>query len=339
MIDDILLNKDLSRDEFDNLTDEERFIVYDYIYNISKCPNYEIPNNEITLFLDDISQKTLNDFDRFKKYPVYYQFLIFMKRKSHISKHDMKNFISSYELNDYFTVKIKEYFLFTHCNIIDNPTNQDLILLNNVIKKLFSLKNALIFIDERTVDPMIKLFEFFNIPRQILNISIKFWYIKNCKKNHINVMPELNDLYTEISDPQFENYYDLKKYIELYHDSQHYNISKRTFFRERTFQNTKYFFDKRKSYSLLADLLVLMSINIDPTINELISDNVVILEQLENSSLCNNYLPTIKSLINNKTLINDHSRTILEGVFSNCLHDNQQNSTNNALIKCATKVC
>jgi hypothetical protein len=167
------------------------------------------------------------------------------------------------------------------------------------------------------------------------------WFIKKSKKYNISVLPEISKLYAKICDPQFENYQELKKIVEVYHDAQHYNDSRLPLFEDRALENNKYLFDKYRSFTNFCDLLLIKNRRNDTTINDLISENIDVLEQMENSQSCNSHRSLITSLINNHTLINTQSRTILENVFFNFLQNTEPFTFNNndPLIKSAVKVC
>ena len=110
VIDRILLNETVTREEVESLNDNQKPYVYRLIY-------YSLPLDKYYTTVE-ITEANL---DHFSDSPIFREYILYVNNTKNLDPASLREFIENYPESKWMTKDIREHFLFTKCNVVKSP--------------------------------------------------------------------------------------------------------------------------------------------------------------------------------------------------------------------------
>lgn len=317
VIDKIVSKQDITIDELENLNDEENEIVNYLIFSLTQNLKYFNKNNKIEILFNTLASKTIDDLECYKKYPIFYQKLIFDHGLSKCEKEKIYNYIKNYELNDYVTQKLIDINLLFKCDILVPQSDNLTIQILNEINKSKNIYDINKYDDMIKNIPIFKLAITIGMDEKFMMIYSKFKIIKHLKISTDNLIKLYYNKMNNYSDESLKY---IKTSIALKYNAIMYNTTKQNHYADALYELQLAKLNEHGNYFALFDLIVICYYQerYRHYLDNIILDNVELLSKLCKSKDGNTLLPIIK-VITNKYYqhISDKAKNQINKIYFN----------------------
>jgi hypothetical protein len=319
----ILKSEIVTLTDLENLEPEECEIVNYLLYNITLDKRFFIRNNKITNLLLNIKDKS--DFDYYKKYPLFYQNLVFYYELLQCDFADRQKFISEYPPNEFLTNSRREYHTFVSTNVMPlNPINEYLILCNLITKS--NVDNIDIFDENIKIVYTYKISVALGMNETVALIHVKYRLMNLVNMKNSTKITLYKNILNDIDDDTIEHIKDL---IKLKYNVLYYNATGDRRYAVVIFSIQKDILQRKPEYFSLYDILYICMIYNEylPQLEEILSKNIVILSSLQKSKYKNTIISLIKKLTEkSNTTLSDETKSLVEDIFSMELYNQPSSS-------------
>jgi hypothetical protein len=330
-----ILNREIIKlDDLNNIDYEEYEIVCSLLYSFTNDSKFKIANSKITNLIS--STKNKNELDYYKKYPLYYQKLIFNYEIFNCDKNKLRQFIVNYPLNEYVTNLRKEHFLFYHLNIITpNSCNPYIAICETIFN------TSVDHIDDDTVKSIYsyKLCVSLGINEIVAFLFVKHKILSDMSvKYRINIRNHLE--YTVDTLKKFNDEFAIKLLdkVTLKHDAIMYNSTHNIHYAKQILTKQLHKLKTDPNDLSLRDIIYFYHYHnsaFSTQLEEILINNKQVLINMQKKVIPELLLSIIKDLISEtNTDLSDETKVMIQDIFAFDLYNSP---SGNVLIKFAGK--
>jgi hypothetical protein len=335
----VLSKKIVTLDELYTLTNEEYEICCSILYKRFGDDRFNLKENKYRKILHNIA--SVNELDYLKKYPSYYQYLIFFFGLMKISKEEQYNFIKEYPVNEYINEYTKMFYIFQFCNKLEDIVYKPLFHIIKIIGERM---------DARLIDNYEDIIKLSYTYRQNVAFGInenaallfcksKIIYRARCNyKLNINTVSKVLKKNIKLIDDELVGF--IKRIIFIRRYATKYEITRNHNYIDKIFDIQFNQFSKDKNSIILTDLIIICQKykKYSHHLEKLLVENKKELIDIQLMQHQSTYvLPSIKLLVSkSNTILSDKTKEMIEDIFFSDIHNEKINKNlDDVLIKYA----
>lgn len=340
LLDKLTISKVFTNDDILKVSNQERELVTANLFVMFKCDKYY---DQMTryMFRHVHYEEAINDIEHYAKYPLYYEKIKYIHKKLLCKKEDLMEFINEYELSISIAHNLKDVDYYNYFDIIPNDTQtQILIVIKNILNDDIK-KSINIYIDDHveimTKSYLVNLGLLLDLPFDYLIWIIKYNFLVmlQTKKlfTDIDILKQIIKLKNEIKFNNYGNNY-FESLIELKYNSLMAILFKTKIHTKRVFEHQIIYFNKTRNNCAFNDVVIIMFIMKTPKLDTLLKNNIVLLQNIQNSRLCQGIIPIISNILL-ALFVSDNVKEQLGTIFYNdlCIYVAKQTNKKFAIQK------
>jgi hypothetical protein len=295
------------------------------LFLMFKCDKYyDILNDNMLKHI--FNEMNIAELESYNKFPFYYDKLKYVYQKTMCKKEDLKEFINNYELSLSVAQSMKDIDLYNLFDIIsDDTTVPQLVIVKKILgdnpKRTIS-EYIDDYIDYSNNTYFNKLGLSLGISKDYLVCVDKYTFLVTLQMKNLfsvqDILRQIIKLKKEIliNEPDIKYF---KSLVDLKYNSLMCNLFKTKIHTKRVFEHQMAFFNKTKNVMALYDIITILYIMKTPKLDTILKNNIVLLQNIQNSKLCERIIPMISNILLVQ-FVSDDTKEQIKSIFFNDLH-------------------